>query len=176
MQFHYFFLFVSIAEVLAPQRPPAPPTEYFQINLGGYDDETLLKVSDNPNELQGYVGCMRGFQIGENLIDLPLMVKDIDKGVIANCDMKCDAVPCKHEGICIENFHKQEHTCDCEHTSYHGEFCTVDKGADFSGESILWREYALNGSVDYVKIQLAFSSVDKSQKNSVLLLLQTENK
>lgn len=144
--------------------------------MGGYDKETLLKVSDHPKEMYGYVGCMRGFQIGEHLIDLPKEVKNVDKGVIANCDMKCDAIPCKNDGICIENFHKQDHTCDCEHTSYHGEFCNVDKGADFSGDAILWREYVLNGSVDQVKIQLAFSSMDKNQRNSVLLLLQTENK
>lgn len=107
------------------------------------------------------------------------MYWDIDNslsGVIANCDMKCDSMPCKHEGICIEDFRNQEHTCDCEHTSYYGEFCSDEKGADFSGESILWREYVLNGSVDHVKVQLAFSSMDMRQKNSVLLLLQTENK
>jgi hypothetical protein len=89
--------------------------------------------------------------------------------------MKCDALPCKHEGICIENFRNQEHSCNCEHTSYYGEFCSDEKGADFSGESILWREYILNGSVDHVKIQLAFSSMDVRQKNTALLLLQTEN-
>ncbi|XP_044268861.1 contactin-associated protein like 5-1 isoform X3 [Tribolium madens] len=162
-------------EVLAPQRPPAPPTEYFQLNLGGYDPETLLKVSEDPPILPGYVGCMRGFQIGQTLIDLPSKVTEVDEGVKANCNMKCDALPCKHGGICIENFRNQEHSCDCEHTSYYGEFCSDEKGADFSGESILWREYILNGSVDHVKIQLAFSSMDIRQKNTALLLLQTEN-
>lgn len=160
---------------MAPQRPPAPPTEYFQINLGGYDKETLLKVAGRPQELPGYVGCMRGLQIGSNLVDLPQKVREIDKGVIQHCEMKCDALPCKHEGICIEDFRRQEHTCNCEHTSYYGEFCSVEIGADFSGESILWREYVLNGSVEYVKIKLAFSSLDRSQKHTILLLLQTDN-
>ncbi|XP_063931341.1 axotactin isoform X3 [Zophobas morio] len=162
-------------EVLAPQRPPAPPTDYFQLNLGGYDPETLLKVAEDPPILPGYVGCMRGFQIGQTLIDLPPKVTDIDEGVKSNCSMKCDTLPCKHGGICIENFRSQDHSCDCEHTSYYGDFCSEEKGADFSGESILWREYILNGSVDHVKIQLAFSSMDVRQKNTVLLLLQTEN-
>ncbi|KAG5872607.1 hypothetical protein JTB14_002128 [Gonioctena quinquepunctata] len=165
----------SEMEVLAPQRPPAPPTEYFQLNLGGFDPETLLKVSNYPSILPGYVGCLRGFQIGDNLIDLPSKVNETDLGVIANCNMKCDEVPCKHEGLCIEDFRNKKHTCKCEHTSYYGEFCSEEKGAEFNGESILWREYVLNGSVDHVKFQLAFSSVDVSQKNTVLLLLQTEN-
>ncbi|KAB0796088.1 hypothetical protein PPYR_10149 [Photinus pyralis] len=163
-------------EVLAPQRPPAPPTEYFQLNLGGYELESLLSAADNPKSFPGYVGCMRGFQIGNVLINLTEKASsNEDKGVIPNCDMKCDALPCKHEGVCIEDFRKQEHTCNCEHTSYYGEFCSDEKGADFSGESNLWREYVLNGSVDHVKVQLAFSSMDVRHKNTVLILLQTEN-
>ncbi|XP_017768097.1 PREDICTED: uncharacterized protein LOC108556443 [Nicrophorus vespilloides] len=164
-------------EVLAPPRPPAPPTDYFQLNLGGYDPETLIKISDNPPNLPGYVGCIRGLQIGPSLIDLPSKVKENDRGmgVKAHCDMKCDSFPCKNDGICIEDFRNQEHACNCELTSYYGEFCSDEKGADFSGESILWREYFLNGSVDYVKVQLAFSTTDVRQKNTALLLLQTEN-
>ena len=76
----------------------------------------------------------------------------------------------------MEDFHTQEHTCNCELTSYYGDFCLDEKGADFSGESVLWREYALNGTVDHIKVQLAFSSMDIGQRNTVLLLLQTENK
>ncbi|CAH0547877.1 unnamed protein product [Brassicogethes aeneus] len=163
------------AEFLAPQRPPAPPTEYFQLNVGGYDPETLVKVSSFPAELPGYVGCLRGLQIGETLIDLPSKIKKDDTGVIPKCQMKCDEEPCKHGGICIENFREQDHSCDCEHTSYYGPFCKDEKGADFSGESMLWRTYVLNGTVEYVKIQLAFSSMDEKQKNTILLLLQTEN-
>ncbi|XP_065161032.1 axotactin-like isoform X1 [Atheta coriaria] len=164
-------------EVLAPQRPPAPPTEYFQLNLGGYDPGTLLRVSNTLPNLPGYVGCLRGLLIGQTLIDLPTKVKKSDKtlGVIKHCDMKCDAVPCKNDGICIEDFRNQEHRCDCEHTSYYGDFCSDEKGADFSGESNLWRDYYLNGTVESVKVQLAFSSMDNRQKNTVLLLLHTEN-
>ncbi|KAK4876618.1 hypothetical protein RN001_009124 [Aquatica leii] len=163
-------------EVLAPQRPPSPPTDYFQLYLGGYESTNLLVLERRFSNLNGYIGCMRGLQIGDSLINLTSKAMGLtDKEVIPNCDMKCDALPCKHEGVCIEDFRKQEHTCNCEHTSYYGEFCSDEKGADFSGESILWREYVLNGSVDHVKIQLAFSSMDIRHKNTVLLLLQTEN-
>lgn len=69
---------------MAPQRPPAPPTDYFQLNLGGYDPETLLKVSENPPKLPGYVGCMRGLQIGDVLIDLPSKLGKDDEGSYIN--------------------------------------------------------------------------------------------
>ena len=37
--------------------------------------------------------------------------------------MKCDEQPCKNQGICIEDFQKQEVTCNCERTSFYGELC-----------------------------------------------------
>lgn len=95
-------------------------------------------------------------------------------GVLPLCKMKCDAMPCNHQGICIEDFRKQEYSCNCEHTSYYGDNCGEEKGADFSGESILQRHFILNGTIDQIKLQLAFSSNDLRKKNTVLLLLQIE--
>lgn len=57
-------------EVLSPHRPPAPPTEYFQFNIGGYDPNNLLRVNAAVPQLQGYIGCIRGLKIGDKLIDL----------------------------------------------------------------------------------------------------------
>lgn len=67
--------------MLAPQRPPAPPTEYFQLNLGGYDPETLLKVSSFPATMPGYVGCLRGLQIGDVLVDLKEIASNNSLGI-----------------------------------------------------------------------------------------------
>ncbi|KAJ8683559.1 hypothetical protein QAD02_019351 [Eretmocerus hayati] len=166
-------------EILAPQRPPAPPTDYFQVNLGGFDPSNLLRVGAEGNRIQGYVGCLRGLRIGEYLVDLPSLANEANhegsKGVLPNCQMKCDAVPCKNQGICTEDFKKQESSCNCELTSYFGEHCADEKGADFSGESVLQREFDLDGEVNQIKVQLAFSTNDR-QRTSALLLLQTENK
>ncbi|XP_008214115.1 uncharacterized protein LOC100115644 isoform X3 [Nasonia vitripennis] len=166
-------------EILAPQRPPAPPTDYFQVNLGGFDPDNLLRVGAEGNLIQGYIGCLRGLMIGQYLVDLPNLASEANhegsKGVLPNCHMKCDAVPCKNQGTCTEDFGKQEASCNCELTSYFGEHCADEKGADFSGESVLQREFDLDGEVNRIKIQLAFSTIDR-QRTSALLLLQTENK
>lgn len=61
---------LPFAEVLSPHRPPAPPTEYFQLNIGGYDTANLLRVNFEMTELQGFIGCVRGLKIGKYLIDL----------------------------------------------------------------------------------------------------------
>ncbi|XP_075225876.1 axotactin isoform X2 [Lycorma delicatula] len=169
----------SEKEVLAPQRPPAPPTEYFQVNLGGYDPENLLSADENSRPLEGYVGCIQGLKIGDHLIDLPSHIAAASKedvtGIIAGCNMKCDQMPCKNQGICIEDFQKGESSCNCEKTSYYGEFCGQEKGADFSGESVLNRKYPLHGTVNQIKVQMAFSTSDDRQQNTAILLIQTEN-
>lgn len=68
-------------EVLSPHRPPAPPTEYFQFNIGGYDPQNLLRTNSAHPELQGYIGCIRGLKIGDKLIDLEeLLEKNIAHG------------------------------------------------------------------------------------------------
>ncbi|XP_026732493.1 contactin-associated protein-like 5 [Trichoplusia ni] len=168
-------------EVIRPQRPPAPPTDYFQMNLGGFDPYSL-HLSARAQQLPqgGYVGCVRGFKIADHVVDLSRKaLQNIDQdltGVLPECNMKCDSEPCKNGGICTEDFTNQESSCDCELTSYFGEYCVEEKGADFNGESILQRKFLLSGPVFKVKIKLAFSSNDLRQKNTVLLLVQTENK
>ncbi|XP_013140264.1 PREDICTED: contactin-associated protein like 5-3 isoform X2 [Papilio polytes] len=168
-------------EVIRPQRPPAPPTDYFQMNLGGYDPYSLhLAPRAHILPQGGYVGCVRGFKIADHVVDLSRKaLQNIDQdltGVLPECNMKCDSEPCKNGGVCTEDFTNQESSCDCELTSYFGEYCMEEKGADFNGESILQRRFVLLGPVLKVKIKLAFSSNDLRQKNTVLLLVQTENK
>jgi hypothetical protein len=165
-------------EVLSPHRPPAPTVQYFQLNLAGYDPSNLLRV--NNNSLDGLIGCVRGLKIGEHLVDLPEMAKSSEahesEGVLADCQMYCDNEPCKNGGICTEKFAKKEINtvlCNCEHTSFLGEFCMEEKGAEFSGESGLQRKFALTGKIDQLKLQLAFSSGDLRRANRIMLLLHT---
>lgn len=168
-------------EVIRPQRPPAPPMDYFQMNLGGYDPYSLhLAQRATALPQGGYIGCVRGFKIADHVVDLSRKaLETIDQdltGILPECNMKCDSEPCKNGGICTEDFTNQETSCDCEFTSYFGEYCIEEKGADFNGESILQRKFLLTGPVFKVKIKLAFSSNDLRQKNTVLLLIQSENK
>lgn len=164
-------------EVLSPHRPPAPTVSYFQLNLAGYDPTNLLRI--NNHSIDGLIGCVRGLKIGENLINLPELENEahIKDGVLNDCQMYCDSEPCKNGGICTENFDKKETSstlCDCEHTSFLGETCVEDKGAEFSGESGLRRKYQLTGKVDHLKMQMAFSTNDMRRAYRIMLLVQSE--
>ncbi|KMR03921.1 contactin-associated 2 [Lasius niger] len=128
------------------------------VNLGGFDPDNLLRVGKEGALIQGYVGCLRGLMIGKYLVDLPSLASEANhegsKGVLPNCQMKCDTMPCKNLGICTEDFNRQESSCNCELTSYFGEYCADEKGADFSGESVLQREFELEGECHMYSIVL----------------------
>ena len=49
--------------------------DYFQFNIGGYDSTNLLRINTQLPELLGFIGCVRGVKVGENLIDLSEMSK-----------------------------------------------------------------------------------------------------
>jgi hypothetical protein len=49
-------------ETLMPQRPLAPPTGYFALSYGGFDP---IDFRMKANPVPGYVGCLRGFRVGE---------------------------------------------------------------------------------------------------------------
>lgn len=53
---------------------------------------------------------------------------------------------------------------------------STEKGADFGGESVLLRNFTVEGDVNQIKVQLAFSSNDARHRNTALLLIQTETR
>lgn len=66
---------------MKPQRPPAPPADYFQINLGGMDPHSLQPGNAGGEGTNGYVGCVRGLKIGTHVVDLPLKAQQsLDQG------------------------------------------------------------------------------------------------
>lgn len=61
-------------ETLGPQRPLAPPTGYFALFYGGFDPVDFRSQS---NPVPGYVGCLRGFRVGE--VDYLSLLKDAER-------------------------------------------------------------------------------------------------
>ena len=128
------------------------------MNLGGFDPDDLLRVGKEDMQIKGYVGCLRGLMIGEYLVDLPNLANEANhegsKGVLPNCQMKCDAVPCKNLGTCTEDFGRQESSCNCDLTSYFGEHCADGRELSISILEYLIKENetVINGSNLFFKV------------------------
>lgn len=71
-----------VTEILAPPRPRVAPREYFQIVIGGYNTEHLVATSIN-SSLPGYIGCIRGLKIGDEVINLQVegFVESVKSGI-----------------------------------------------------------------------------------------------
>ncbi|XP_059474027.1 axotactin isoform X2 [Neocloeon triangulifer] len=155
-------------ETLVPQRPLAPPTGYFALSLGGFDP---IDFRSQVNPVPGFVGCLRGFRVGE--VDYLNLLKsgtrEKPEMIVDGCNMKCDEEPCLNQGFCTEDFSKSEAICDCTHTSYTGPTCAEEKGAHFSGHSYLKMMLGDQSPEKSLKVQFAFSTYET---NSVILFLK----
>lgn len=53
-----------VIEMIRPPRPVRRPEEFYQVFLGGVDDEYMTTA------LGGYTGCLRGLSVGGHILDL----------------------------------------------------------------------------------------------------------
>lgn len=120
--------------------------------LGGVKEEGRSKgqvtlVAKYDTSIPDFLGCVRGFRVGGNLIDLTHTAKgtrpDDPDLVQIGCDLGCSSLSCSNGGHCgmsWSNFHPQLNNkvhCNCERTSYHGEQCTEDDSVSLSnGRSV----------------------------------------
>ncbi|XP_059351285.1 axotactin-like isoform X3 [Daphnia carinata] len=160
-------------EMIRPPRPVRRPEEFYQVFLGGVDQDYMT------TSLGGYTGCLRGLSVGGNILDLTSKGAEgigrdggEESGVVHSCNMLCDQQPCQNEGVCLEDFRSNTYHCDCEMTSYSGPYCTEEKGAHFRGDSYITAHYA-SLDLDAIKIQLAFSTTAVRNIAQALLLIQT---
>ena len=51
-------------EMIKPPRPVRRPEEFYQVFLGGVDEDYMT------TSLGGYTGCLRGLSVGGNILDL----------------------------------------------------------------------------------------------------------
>ena len=87
----------------------------------------------------GYQGCIRGFSIQQEVVDLYTKLVNQPPGVVAGCgslEEACSIQPCYHGSVC--NQEMNSFTCDCTGTGYEGSVCSKEaKSLTFSGEQFL---------------------------------------
>ncbi|XP_063694628.1 neurexin-1-like isoform X3 [Bolinopsis microptera] len=101
----------------------------------------MLGAADESSPLfkSGYRGCIRGFSIQQEVIDLYTKLVTQPPGVVAGCgslDEACSIQPCYHGSVC--NQEMNSFTCDCTGTGYEGTVCSEEaKPLTFSGDQYL---------------------------------------
>uniref|UniRef100_A0A914VWA4 Laminin G domain-containing protein n=1 Tax=Plectus sambesii TaxID=2011161 RepID=A0A914VWA4_9BILA len=89
------------------------------------------------------LGCMRGFRVGNEVVDLQYggIRPDDQYAVRIGCNTKCDEVTCHNSGHCTVDWQNLDPNamnsvaCDCSKTSYFGSSCSEDKGLTFEGQA-----------------------------------------
>uniref|UniRef100_A0AC35GGL4 Uncharacterized protein n=1 Tax=Panagrolaimus sp. PS1159 TaxID=55785 RepID=A0AC35GGL4_9BILA len=90
------------------------------------------------------LGCMRGFIIEDEIIDMRNNGKRYSKtGIQSGCHTECDSIVCENGGHCSFKWENRDPgtrdltTCDCSKTSYFGNSCLKDIGVTFEGKTSL---------------------------------------
>ncbi|KAG9510420.1 Contactin-associated protein-like 5, partial [Fragariocoptes setiger] len=114
---------------------------------GGYSQLFLANVDTKQfrTHLSGFTGCIQGLSIDNQLFDFNRahLTGQLIGDYRIGCKMHCDSMPCKNQGVCIENWQDDKIQCQCRHTSYTGDLCTEDVAALFNGQTS-YIEYRLN--------------------------------
>jgi hypothetical protein len=164
-------------ETITPARPRHEVQKFSDFYLGGVSKPTLT------SSLPGFYGCRRGLKVGEHIVDL--MSEDLERelGVLQDCVAGCEKEnPCRHGGLCLNRWgdNGDPTGCDCTNSSYVGETCTEDIGANLDATSHILVEYKPGGKVlDIARsfnLRLAFSTDVKPENNATLLFVQFYDK
>jgi len=117
-------------ELVRPPRPKMGSKSYFQIFLANVDEYFSSR-------LPGFTGCIQGLSIDNQLFDFNRahLTGELKGEYRIGCKMRCDSLPCKNQGTCIENWKEDKIQCKCESTSYVGSLCDEDVAAVFNGQT-----------------------------------------
>ncbi|KAK7082018.1 hypothetical protein SK128_004251 [Halocaridina rubra] len=151
------------------------PTHFFLLYLGSAND----KNHDIRSELPGIAGCIRGLQIGQQIVSLPNLLEQSPyrhAGVIPNCRMVCDRKPCQNGGKCTENYRRSTNfNCDCSETSYYGSTCKSELAYHFHGNEWISEDSSTSPLHSDFRFEVAFSAYyQNSQSQAIAFLRSTD--
>ncbi|OTF72695.1 axotactin-like protein, partial [Euroglyphus maynei] len=84
-----------------------------QMFIGGIESSELI------HSIPGFIGCIQGLMIGEQLLDLKQWATEIKEQnttksdhIKVGCKMLCDDMPCNNGGTCTEDWEHESTICD----------------------------------------------------------------
>lgn len=117
-----------------------------KLNVGGYSRD----------QLNGFVGCIKGLAINGKVYDLYGEAKNADY-VKSDCGAACKNNHCMNGAECIDYYNIYK--CNCDNVPFYGYFCHREIGASFNKEdSKIVYEYPSTGAMIGTDIAIAFAT------------------
>nr|XP_034312115.1 contactin-associated protein-like 5 isoform X6 [Crassostrea gigas] len=161
--------FTGEGETVSPPRPAEKLPPFLRMYLGG--------APVNVTSLEKYGGCIRGFKIGDRLLDLQKHSKSIE-GLKKGCKKGCTKNLCLNGGVCIERWGEGHYECDCSHSNFAGKQCELEASGIFTGQSVVHYNFVPLGEAARTNKE-NFSFIFKTNctdKTMVLLVILSKNR
>lgn len=149
----------------------------FKNSIGHYRPLVLKHavIGANHDFTNGYLGCLRSLWLNGLKIDTSKL-KNKSKGSkgikFGGCNGACDTLPCKHGGLCQENY--LNFSCDCSQSAYKGPTCQEEVSFNFNGSTIQTNLSSLPTIEDINVIFSFVATFEDYEESATLLTLSTD--
>ena len=94
-----------------------------------------LTIGASVTNRNGFVGCIRAFQVNGELVDLKYYAMQGMYGISPGCVGKCESNPCLNGGRCNERW--SSYDCDCTFTPFRGPICSTEIGTRLEANTMI---------------------------------------
>ncbi|CAF0919424.1 unnamed protein product [Didymodactylos carnosus] len=130
-----------------------------------------LTIGASVTNRNGFVGCIRAFQVNGEMIDLKYLAMRGLYGISPGCVGKCQSNPCLNGGRCNERW--STYDCDCTFTPFRGPICSTEIGTRLEANTMIKYIFPTEGvtATEEETIRVLFSTY---KKQGILMQLQSD--
>ncbi|CAF4422472.1 unnamed protein product [Rotaria socialis] len=130
-----------------------------------------LTIGASVTNRNGFVGCIRAFQVNGQLIDLKSQALRGMYGISPGCVGKCQSSPCLNGGRCNERW--STYDCDCTFTPFRGPICSTEIGTRLEANTMIKYTFPTEGvtATEEETIRVLFTTY---KKQGILMQLQSD--
>ncbi|CAF1408646.1 unnamed protein product [Adineta ricciae] len=130
-----------------------------------------LTIGASVTNRNGFVGCIRAFQVNGELVDLKYFAMQGMYGISPGCVGKCESNPCLNGGRCNERW--SSYDCDCTFTPFRGPICSTEIGTRLEANTMIKYIFPTEGitATEEETIRVLFTTY---KKQGILLQLKSD--
>ncbi|CAF3869280.1 unnamed protein product [Rotaria magnacalcarata] len=130
-----------------------------------------LTIGASVTNRNGFVGCIRAFQVNGQLIDLKSQALRGMYGISPDCTGKCQSNPCLNGGRCNERW--STYDCDCTFTPFRGPICSTEIGTRLEANTMIKYIFPTQGvtATEEETIRVMFTTY---KKQGILMQLKSD--